>query len=1287
MAGLNTKTAARAAATALAIAAALAAAACKNSIDLVSEVKKTVMKANDRYLEVKSIAIPEGATGFSPTGAITIELDRKVARDSATAANIVIRLDNGADNPAVDPASVEIAFLADDTKLEVRVLPYLETGRNYILTVSNLYGIDGNRILEPITRAFSTGHIATGKVTSLTGASPDSLAGHSTTGSVRLAVKVNDAYPIVKIRVSADGGSTWPYDIPWTPRPLTGDLETPIEGLADGVRVLRVLFVGNTTDGYNAGSSGFEGDTAEATITIDSQPPTAPAGWTAARTNARRPTWTWSPSGGGDGHFRSQLGSELGAWTALTEPTFAPATDLADGAYTLYVQERDAAGNWSASAAFALTVDTDPPARPTLSGTALADTKTPAWSWVAGLNEDGSGLFRYQLDGEAAAWSETGATSLTAPELADGTHTLFVQERDSAGNWSASASFATTVDTTAPNAPTVQGSSLTNDPTPIWVWSSGGGGGAGAYRYRIDGGTWATTSGTFFTPASDLAEGAHVFEVQERDELAHWSASGSFATTISFATAGAPAVSCADITSVAIVTWTWATGGEGGNGTYQYRLDQGTWGAATTATSYTSGTALADGIHVLYVQERNDAGNWSAEGSASVVVDTAKPGTPSVAGATPTNDTTPEWTWTGGGGGNGVYRVQLDGTAGAWTEVVASAWSPATALAEGSHSLYVKERDTAGNWSDPGSFAVTVDTTAPPAPDVLSASALTNDTTPTWTWKNGGTGGDGTYRYALDAAPGASSPVTTSLAYTPTSIQAEGFHTLYVQERDAAGNWSASGSYQLKIDITPPSAPSVSGAALTNVQTPTWTWVTGGGGVGAWSYQLDSTSGAWIETATAGFTPATALSEGPHTLHVMERDAAGNWSEPGSFAITIDVTAPATPIFQSASCTPSPTKNTTPTWVWESGGGGDGTFRYKFDAANDWTVVTTKTFTPVTALADGNHTLAVQERDAALNWTPSSATRTIVVDTTPPAAPTFTAPAAGDRTPTWSWTLGYGASRVEFYLYCTTTGKYLPDTGSSTVVSQDSSQLSYTYTTALPDGTYELRMWELDAAGNWTWAVSSFTLDAAPNAPTVDITQEIDDSGYGVVDNATWTFSPNGFGAGTYRLAVYSNIAARKYYNFATSTWSGATTPLWKEGLSSATYTTALGFSFGETLTAYMQEVDADGDYSTSGSKTYTIGKVYPAEGATGAARKPVLYWAALSVAHGSTATYTVYRKSGVSWIVWDGASALTAASFTTSTILSSNTQYYWKVIRYTNGTLTDEWPSSAGASFTTGIK
>jgi hypothetical protein len=70
---------------------------------------------------------------------------------------------------------------------------------------------------------------------------------------------------------------------------------------------------------------------------------------------------------------------------------------------------------------------------------------------------------------------------------------------------------------------------------------------------------------------------------------------------------------------------------------------------------------------------------------------------------------------------------------------------------------------------------------------------------PIWTWTSGGGGGGG-YRYKLDdTAMSAGATATTAAVFQPDTVTflKVGYHTLYVQEKDSANNWSPRGSARI----------------------------------------------------------------------------------------------------------------------------------------------------------------------------------------------------------------------------------------------------------------------------------------------------------------------------------------------------------------------------------------------------------------------------------------------------------------------------------------------------------
>src|SRR6185369_285862 len=113
--------------------------------------------------------------------------------------------------------------------------------------------------------------------------------------------------------------------------------------------------------------------------------------------------------------------------------------------------------------------------------------------------------------------------------------------------------------------------------------------------------------------------------------------------------------------------WTWAGAG-GGNGTFRYKLDAGSYPAAGATDLSFSPTVISDSLHTLCVEEMDVIG-WGGEKCAAITVDKTAPsapafvtsGTPSTT-PSPTRTTTLTWVWKSGtSAGNGTFRYQLGG--------------------------------------------------------------------------------------------------------------------------------------------------------------------------------------------------------------------------------------------------------------------------------------------------------------------------------------------------------------------------------------------------------------------------------------------------------------------------------------------------------------------------------------------------------------------------------------------------------------------------------------------------
>lgn len=386
--------------------------------------------------------------------------------------------------------------------------------------------------------------------------------------------------------------------------------------------------------------------------------------------------------------------------------------------------------------------------------------------------------------------------------------------------------------------------------------------------------------------------------------------------------------------------------------------------------------------------------------SAAITVhyDSDPPARPAVKGPSgPISTLRPSWTWVPSGDGNGIFRFRLDSdNLGTGATVVAdTSFTPAFNLPVGPHILYVQERDKAGNWSASGSFTVRIDTTPPPAPAVSVAPASpSNNRRPIWTWT--GTAAEGTtaYRYKLDNGDlrtGAIDIGATAFTPDPGAELLEGPHTLFVQQRDSAGNWSASGSATIVIDLTPPLPPSVNASASpTNDRTPSWNFTPRGGGNGIFRYKLNNrnfAAGA-TEIATPGYTPSLDLAAGIYTLHVQERDTAGNWSQSDSASITIDLSGPAAPQVTSARSSVN-----VPSWAWIGTGRAGARFTILLTKVGEAGTKDSLTQTflsyqprPSVSLSSGTWKLQVREEDNLGNWGPYGESD---VEMTKPGKPSF----------------------------------------------------------------------------------------------------------------------------------------------------------------------------------------------------------------------------------------------------------------------------------------------------------
>jgi T1SS-143 domain-containing protein len=541
---------------------------------------------------------------------------------------------------------------------------------------------------------------------------------------------------------------------------------------------------------------------------------------------------------------------------------------FAEGLSNAVAEITDEAGNASlATNEVTFTLDVDAPDAPTidsatddtgdvtgglLSGSSTDET-TPI---LSGTAEAGSTVTVF-LDGNAIGTTVTdtgGNWSFETPALAEGGHNFTAIVTDVAGNESpVSSTFDLTVDTVAPNAPTLalandtgtDGDGVTIDGTV----TVGGLEPGATWLYSTDGGaTWNEGAGNGFElPAGEYAEGEVL--ARQTDESGNTSDEGSLiGVTVDNTSPGgadgtdAPTLLIPEADNgfigndelgdgiQAVVSLTVGTeegdtvrvtltDGNGVEHTFEHLVTGADLAAGDVGLDLTG--PFAEGLSNAVAEITDVAGNASSDSNEitftldvdppdAPTIDSATDDTGSVTGDLPTGSSTDEITpiLSGTAEAGSTVTVFQDGNAiGTTVTDTGGNWSFETpTLAEGGHNFTATATDAAGNESPVSTtFDLTVDTVAPNAPTL----SLANDT---------GTDGDGvtsdgtvtvsglepgaTWSYSLDG--GATWSEGTGNGFElPAGQYAEG--DVLARQTDAPGNTSGNGSLiGVNVDTTAP---------------------------------------------------------------------------------------------------------------------------------------------------------------------------------------------------------------------------------------------------------------------------------------------------------------------------------------------------------------------------------------------------------------------------------------------------------------------------------------------------
>jgi len=717
---------------------------------------------------------------------------------------------------------------------------------------------------------------------------------------------------------------------------------------------------------------------------------------------------------------------------------------------------------------------------------------------------------------------------------AQGTTSYSVTVTDKAGNsttLSSGATGAVTIDTVAPNAPTitVQPPTMTNTTFGLTVNGStdpGGANASGFSHYTITSGVAGapvtSTTGTFMGLTA-AAQGNNTLTIVAYDVAGNVSSSVSPASPV-FSDNVPPNAPTITVQPPTVTNTTFGLtvsstdpGGAAASGISHYAITSGVTGVPITSTTGTfSGlTAAAQGNNTLTIVAYDVAGNVSTSVSPTspVFYDNVSPNAPTITVQPPTviNTTfglTVSSTDPGGAAASGISHYAItSGVTGVPVTSTTGTFAGLTAAAQGNNTLTIIAYDVAGNVSTAVSPASPVfyDNVPPNAPTItVQPPTMTNTTfglTVNGSTDPGGANASGFSHYTITSGVTGVPVTSTTGTFSGLTAAAQGNNTLTIVAYDVAGNVSTSVSPTSPVfyDNVPPSAPTIA------VQPPTMTNTTFGFTVGSTDpggaaasgishYAITSgVTGAPVTSTTGTFAGLTAAAQGTNTLTIVAYDVAGNVSSSVS---------PASPVFydnvppNAPTITVQPPAMTNTTFGLTVNGSTDpgganasGFSHYTITSGVTGAPVTstTGTFSGLTAAAQGNNTLTIVAYDVAGNVSTSvSPASPVFYDNVPPTAPTITGQPPTMTNTTFGLTVNGstdpgGANASGFSHYAITSGV----TGAPVT----STTGTFTGLTAAAQGNNTLTIVAYDVAGNVSTAVSPtspvFYDNVPPNAPTI----------------------------------------------------------------------------------------------------------------------------------------------------------------------------------------------------------
>jgi len=322
----------------------------------------------------------------------------------------------------------------------------------------------------------------------------------------------------------------------------------------------------------------------------------------------------------------------------------SPITGLSDGEHTIKVRATDALGNkygndsvtWTVTTTGPIASITDVSPDPTNTNPEMNGTLSSYVSTIAGAHyriDDGSWIdILLPDDGSWGNTTENITVTIDISGLSDGTHTVYLQGKDSDGNWGPWDEEEFTVDTTPPVANIVNPTAGTSTGSDILLIVNTNE--VAMCEYQLDGGSWQTMTNTnslvHNTSITGLSDGEHTIKVRATDALGNKYGNDSVTWTV---TTTGPITTGTDVTPDPALVGTTLTvnatvqsyisevvaaeyfvdiTGSPGTGTPLSPID-GTWdGTSEDVNATIDTTGWSPGTYTIYVHGKDADGHWGS---------------------------------------------------------------------------------------------------------------------------------------------------------------------------------------------------------------------------------------------------------------------------------------------------------------------------------------------------------------------------------------------------------------------------------------------------------------------------------------------------------------------------------------------------------------------------------------------------------------------------------------------------------------------------------------------------